>query len=517
MKPSSAMGTRLDAPPRITPTSPAISKPPTLASTSRPSRGSGAFTDSARATMSTLRASAASSTPVPRPVTRSGGAPVIAAVIALAAVVLPIPISPVPRRSAPASIAARASRAPVSMALTAWARVIAGPRAMLAVPGAIGQATSSDARAIGFATPKSATITRAPACRASTLTAAPPLRKFSTICAVTTWGYALTPSATTPWSAANVKMTGRRTLGAPPRSTASRRAISSSRPRLPGGFVRPSRWRCASAARPGGRAPIELRRLESTGVRPAGPRRRGHGLQRDGKTRDHQHDAIARGGDLLIHEAEQVAKTDPDVGLGMHTLAHLVGDERQRERAAPDQRGERLGLLEQRHLAVAAQEPVRDPEGEAVHDHRVVGARESRQMRHEVVGLLDRGPVARALGPVALDPSRHVAVRRARGRHEGDAPAEQRVGDGEAALAAAGSAENEERWRQDSRVLPRRPVPRCVPGQVSWLSDRPTPRAFPASRPVAFAGFVPDYSDGVAAAFNRLPWALRGSRTRTTR
>jgi len=25
-----------------------------------------------------------------------------------------------------------------------------------------------------------------------------------------------------------------------------------------------------------------------------------------------------------------------------------------------------------------------------------------------------------------------------------------------------------------------------------------------------FAGFVPDYSDGVAAAFNRLPWALLG-------
>ena len=41
-------------------------------------------------------------------------------------------------------------------------------------------------------------MTRAPACRARTLTAAPPRRKFSTICAVTTWGYALTPSSTTP-------------------------------------------------------------------------------------------------------------------------------------------------------------------------------------------------------------------------------------------------------------------------------------------------------------------------------
>src|SRR6266705_2643341 len=47
-----------------------------------------------------------------------------------------------------------------------------------------------------------------------------------------------------------------------------------------------------------------------------------------------------------------------------------------------------------------------------------------------------------------------------------------------------------------------------APGQVSWLSDRPTPRAFPASRPVARAGFVPDYSDGVAADSHSLPCAL---------
>src|SRR5262245_55077688 len=61
------------------------------------------------------------------------------------------------------------------------------------------------------------------------------------------------------------------------------------------------------------------------------------------------------------------------------------------------------------------------------------------------------------------------------------------------------------------RVLPRRPGEVHAPGQVSWLSDRPTPRAFPASRPVTLAGFVPDYSDGVAAASHRLPWALVGT------
>src|SRR3990172_1868107 len=57
-------------------------------------------------------------------------------------------------------------------------------------------------------------------------------------------------------------------------------------------------------------------------------------------------------------------------------------------------------------------------------------------------------------------------------------------------------------------------VRRYAPGQVSWLSDRPTPRAFPAVRASGFlAGFVPDHSDGVAADSHRLPWALTGTWT----
>jgi len=46
-------------------------------------------------------------------------------------------------------------------------------------------------------------------------------------------------------------------------------------------------------------------------------------------------------------------------------------------------------------------------------------------------------------------------------------------------------------------------------GQVSWLSDRPTPHAFPARADPSqwlIVGFVPDYSDGVAADSHRLPW-----------
>src|SRR3972149_2417285 len=57
-------------------------------------------------------------------------------------------------------------------------------------------------------------------------------------------------------------------------------------------------------------------------------------------------------------------------------------------------------------------------------------------------------------------------------------------------------------------------VRRYAPGQGSWLSDRPPPRAFPAVRASGFlAGFVPDHSDGVAADSHRLPWALTGTWT----
>src|SRR5512144_2771162 len=60
-----------------------------------------------------------------------------------------------------------------------------------------------------------------------------------------------------------------------------------------------------------------------------------------------------------------------------------------------------------------------------------------------------------------------------------------------------------------ARVLPRRPVRGGGVGQVSWLSDRPTSRAFPiriVPDQWPIAGFVPDYSDGVAADSHRLPW-----------
>src|SRR3990170_154582 len=63
---------------------------------------------------------------------------------------------------------------PTSMAARASSRVMAGPLAMLRVPGPILRLTSPGCAASGTATPKSATTTGAPTWRASTLTAAPP-------------------------------------------------------------------------------------------------------------------------------------------------------------------------------------------------------------------------------------------------------------------------------------------------------------------------------------------------------
>src|SRR6266508_399699 len=66
-----------------------------------------------------------------------------------------------------------------------------------------------------------------------------------------------------------------------------------------------------------------------------------------------------------------------------------------------------------------------------------------------------------------------------------------------------------------TRVLPRRPVLGMrASGQVSWLSDRSTPHAFPARLHPSqwlIVGFVPDYSDGVAADSHRLPWRPRSA------
>src|SRR5918996_4066224 len=132
--------------------------------------------------------------------------------------------------------------------------------------------------------------------------AAPPRRKFSTICAVTTWGYALTPSATAPWSAAKVKTAGCSTRGGSPRRVASRTASSSRRPRLPGGLVSWSRWRRAAPAPAGSGARIASRSFGSEHISAH------RGLHGHRDPRHHEGDSVAGGGHTLVHEAEEIAK-----------------------------------------------------------------------------------------------------------------------------------------------------------------------------------------------------------------
>src|SRR5581483_2325937 len=90
----------------------------------------------------------------------------------------------------------------------------------------------------------------APVWRARTLMAAPPAQKLATICAVTSCGHGVTPSATTPWSAANTATAaGAGTGGGDvPAMAASCTASASIRPSEPGGLVRRSRCSAAAAA-----------------------------------------------------------------------------------------------------------------------------------------------------------------------------------------------------------------------------------------------------------------------------
>ncbi len=102
------------------------------------------------------------SIPVPLPVTSSGVLPETTAVIALAAVVLPIPMSPMANAFAPPSIALTASSAPTSRDVLAWDTVIAGPLVMFIVPMPTLRSMTPDGHFSLVATPMSTTSTLAP-------------------------------------------------------------------------------------------------------------------------------------------------------------------------------------------------------------------------------------------------------------------------------------------------------------------------------------------------------------------
>jgi hypothetical protein len=149
--------------------------------------------------MSRLRATPASSSPVPRPVQASSGRPVRRLITQAAADVLAMPISPKPITLALLRVAQHAAM-PALMAAPASAGVMAGCSTKLRVPLATRQFTSPGDAGSGARTPTSTTSSASPCSRVNTLIAAPPFRKFSTICAVTSAGKALTPASATPWS-----------------------------------------------------------------------------------------------------------------------------------------------------------------------------------------------------------------------------------------------------------------------------------------------------------------------------
>ena len=137
IKPSITMGIFSNAPPKNTPHSPAMSNPPSAASTPSGSAASGRLTAIPRSITSILRRSPASESPAPRPVISATGRPSNTDATAEEVVVFPMPISPVASSCTPARFCARTNARPAAMACTACARVMAGPAVKSQVPGAM--------------------------------------------------------------------------------------------------------------------------------------------------------------------------------------------------------------------------------------------------------------------------------------------------------------------------------------------------------------------------------------------
>ncbi len=121
---------------------------------------------------------------------------------------MPIPISPKPITLQSGSGIVRLNSAPLFNACSHSSALIAGVLEKFFVPRPIFAATKSGCSGKSPFTPASTTCKLRLCCLQYTFMAAPPLRKFSTICAVTSWGNGLTPSSVIPWSPAKTRMVG---------------------------------------------------------------------------------------------------------------------------------------------------------------------------------------------------------------------------------------------------------------------------------------------------------------------
>ena len=163
--PSMTMGTWCCAPPKNTPTKPAMSKPPTLCKTSNGSSAFGRFTSMARAMASIFLCRPALLSPAPLPVISVMGRSSSTDRMALLVVVLPMPISPVAIRLYPCCFNSPTICIPYRMASAACSRLMAGPCVMSAVPFAILWMRRPLPLTVA-ATPMSTGKTSAPAARA---------------------------------------------------------------------------------------------------------------------------------------------------------------------------------------------------------------------------------------------------------------------------------------------------------------------------------------------------------------
>ena len=135
--PSASTGTPASAPPRNAPHMPAISKPPTAASTPNGSARLSRLICNALRTAAFLRTRPSSERPAPRPTRASGRALSNAHSTHAAVVVLPMPISPVAISFTPSPASPCTSRMPARMPRAACSRLMAGPSVQSLVPFAM--------------------------------------------------------------------------------------------------------------------------------------------------------------------------------------------------------------------------------------------------------------------------------------------------------------------------------------------------------------------------------------------
>ena len=123
-------------------------------------------------------------------------------------------------------------------------------------------------------------------------------------------------------------------------------------------------------------------------------------LHGEGDPGHHQGDPVGGLGHALIHEAEEILEAQPCGGRGMDAGTDLAADAEERGLSGGHEGGEIVVAPEDRRVVVAAQEAIRDPEGQAVHEEQVGPAGQAATGGREIERLLygePGGPPPRAV------------------------------------------------------------------------------------------------------------------------